>query len=59
MLLWHLAGDTNARFPGGLGGAADTPSLESAPRLSTHQQAASIIAEDASINRWNQQFLLA
>lgn len=53
MLLAHLAGNPDPRFPGGFGGggpgsisAADEPQ-----RRSIHQQAADLIAEDEHINR--------
>ena len=53
LLLAHLAGDADPRFPGGHGGggpAADAAE-GAAGRRSIHQQAADLIAEDEHINR--------
>lgn len=51
-LLWHLAGDSDERFPGGWGGGeeAAAATLESG-RTTVHQQVAAIIASDDAINR--------
>jgi len=54
LLLWHLAGDKDARFPAGWGAAGGAQGLEDARttgRTTIHQRAASIIAEDEKINK--------
>ncbi len=52
MLLAHLAGEPDPRFPGGYGGGTGGVTAEAAPeRRSIHQQAADLIAGDQHINR--------
>ena len=54
LLLWHLAGDKDPRFPaawGAPGGGAGLVALQEAGRTTVHQQAAAVIAQDEHINR--------
>jgi hypothetical protein len=51
-LLWHLAGDKDAHYPGGWGGGEEaTAATADSGRTSVHQQVAAIIATDDDINR--------
>ena len=55
LLLWFLAGDKDARFPGGWGGPGGAQALAAAQavgRTTVHHQVADIIAEDPHINRF-------